>query len=298
VSQTSTLSNFRKRILRKAKISAIRALKLPLKGQKPDLMIIGAQKCGTSSLHYYLSQHPQLQRSLPKAVHYFDKWIHHGYDIAWYESHFKSLTPGKKLFFEATQEYVYDREAPVLISRYYPDIKMILMLRDPVDRAYSAWNMYRTMFESGYPDFSKWKGKYPGEINPIYKYLMQGRETFPSLREAIEIERELMESGESDDPAILRKGLYAEQLKNYLSYFSREQILVIGFKEFTANTPGTLENIYRFMGVDNGVKMSFPVKNKRPYAAAIDPEDKEYLRQFYSVSNQELFNLIGRKLRW
>lgn len=298
MSQTSTLSNTRKRILRKAKISAIRALKLPLKGRKPDLMIIGAQKCGTSSLHYYLSQHPQLQRSLPKAVHYFDKWIHHGYGIDWYQSHFKSLTPGKKRFFEATQEYIYDREAPALISRYYPDISMILMLRDPVERAYSAWNMYRTMFESGYPDFSRRKGQYPGETNPIYQYLMRGRKTFPSLREAIEIERELMESGGSGEPAILRKGLYAEQLKNYLKYFRREQILVIGFKEFTANTPGTLKNVFRFLGVDEDVTMAFPVKNKRPYAAAIDPEDKEYLRQFYSESDDELVGLIGRELQW
>ncbi|MDZ7795677.1 MAG: sulfotransferase domain-containing protein [Candidatus Marinimicrobia bacterium] len=285
-------------MLREAKIRAVRTLKSPLKRRNPDFIVIGAQKCGTSSLHYYLSRHPQLQRSLPKAIHYFDKWINHGYDIKWYESHFKSLFPKKKLFFESTQEYIYHREVPELIHRHYPEIKLILMLRDPVDRAYSAWNMYRTMFETGYPDFGRRKGKYPGEINPIYKYLMQGRKTFPSLREVIKIERELMETGGSDEPAILRKGLYAGQLKNYLTFFRSEQILIIGFKKFTANIPGTLEKVYRFLGVGRDVKMSFPVKNKRPYAAPIDPEDEDYLRQFYSASDHELFGMIGRELQW
>lgn len=292
------IGNTKKRLFRKAKIEGFRLLKSPLKGHRPDFMVIGAQKCGTSSLHYYLSQHPDLQRSLPKAVHYFDKWIHHGFGIDWYEAHFKSFSPAKKHFFESTQEYIYDRQAPELIRRYYPDMKMILMLRDPVDRAYSAWNMYRTMFESGYPDFSRRKGKHPGEESLIYTHLMKGRTQFPSLREAIEIERKLMETGGSDEPAILRKGLYAGQVKNYLKYFRREQFLVIGFKEFTTNTTEILEKVYRFLGVDNDEKMSFPVKNKRPYEAAIVPEDKKFLREFYSGSDHELFSLIGRELPW
>ena len=88
--------------------------------QKPAFIIIGPQKSGTSSLHYYLNQHPDLAGSSPKEIHYFDKWINHGYHLDWYENHFKTLSFRKKLFFESSSNYIYHESVAKYISECYP----------------------------------------------------------------------------------------------------------------------------------------------------------------------------------
>ncbi|MFO7841298.1 MAG: sulfotransferase [Fidelibacterota bacterium] len=292
------IGNTKKRLFRKAKIEGFRLLKSPLKGHRPDFIVIGAQKSGTSSLHYYLSQHPRLRGSLPKEIHYFDKWIHYGYDIKWYESHFKSFSRKNSLYFESSPNYIYYEETAKLLHEHYPGIKLILMLRDPAERAYSAWNMYRDMYMKGYPDFSKREGRHPGETNAIYRYLMKDRDAFPSFGEAIDIEMELIRKKGPAEPAILRRGFYADQLKNYLKYFSGDQIHIIGFKDFTDHPQKVLKEVYQFLGVEAHDKVKTPVKSKGSYRSSPGAKEKTFLADLYSDKNEALFTLINKKINW
>jgi hypothetical protein len=115
-----------------------------MKPHAPDFIIIGAQKSGTSSLHYYLDQHPDFCASSEKELHYFNRHVHFGKPLAEYEANFRSFR--KKKHFESTPAYIYHPGALDLIKKTYPEIKLIAVLRDPVKRSYSAWNHYRQTF--------------------------------------------------------------------------------------------------------------------------------------------------------
>lgn len=269
-----------------------------LPNRKPDFIIIGAQKSGTTSLHHYLLQHPKLKGSKPKETHFFDKWINYDYRFKWYENHFKALS-SKKLFFESSPNYIYYENVAKRIHKSYPNIKLILILRNPVNRAYSAWNMYKDFFYNKKIDFSKRPGKFPNEENKIYKYLMKNRNEFPSFKETIEIELKLIKKKESDEPAILRRGIYVEQIKNYLKYFNKEKVFIMGFNDLVDNLNKVLYEIEEFLNL----KLPFPnlnktPKNKREYGETMQKEDKNFLNEFYEDYNKELFKFLGKKINW
>src|SRR4051812_21310479 len=123
-----------------------RTLRRFMKPRSPDFIIIGTQKSGTTSLHYYLDQHPDMRGSKPKELHYFDRRVHSGESLVEYESAFRSFC--KKIHFESTPYYIYQPGALELIKESYPEIRLITVLRDPVKRAFSAWNHYRQTFKN------------------------------------------------------------------------------------------------------------------------------------------------------
>lgn len=285
-------------MFKKLNDKGIYAIKKVLPRNSPDFIIIGAQKSGTSSVHYYLSQHPGLQASKPKEIHYFDKWINHGYSRKWYEYYFKSFG-NNKLYFEASPNYIYHHSAAQSLSMMYPGIKMILILREPVERAFSAWNMYKHMFDKGY-DMNRLKGKYPGEPNPVHQHLMKDRTRFPTFSETLDIELELMEKGESIEPSILRRGLYIDQLKNYYQYFEKEQILVLGFRDLLMNTKSFLDKIFEFLGVESMPykKIKLKALNQRDYTCQLKPQEQSFLEEFYRQPNKELFQHLQKEINW
>jgi len=112
----------------------------------PDFLIIGAQRCGTTSLFNYLSQHPDIYPSFPKEVHYFSNYYKKG--TAWYRSHFpltwqkkyRELVQGRKFMTgEATPYYFSHPHAPRRIFNALPKVRLFLLLRNPVDRAFSHY---------------------------------------------------------------------------------------------------------------------------------------------------------------
>jgi hypothetical protein len=278
----------------------IKLFKFFFRRHEPDFIIIGVQKSGTSSLHYYLNQHPNLVGSEPKEIHYFDRWINYGYSLKWYENHFKSFSKREQLFFESSPNYIYYESVAKKIHEFYPNIKLILVLRNPIERAYSAWNMYKQMFEEG-KDFESKKGKYPGTPNLIHKYLFKNRNSFPGLAETIKIERQLIEKNpQLDEPSVLRRGIYVEQIKKYYKYFGKDQLLILGFNELINNLDNTLHKIYQFLGVKKYPHLDIDTKprNKRNYDTKMNQQDYKMLEDFYEAYNQQLFNLIGRKIDW
>lgn len=269
-------------------------------GNLPNFIIVGAQKSGTTSLHYYLSQHPNLTASSPKEIHYFDRYVNFGYTLEWYKSHFfnkKGLSP--QLYFEATPNYIYHGKIGKQLAELRPDIKLILLLREPVDRAYSAWNMYRDLFEKNQLNLIK-KEIYPGRENSVYKYLYKNRESFPSFLEAVEIEQELIESNRDIEPSIIRRGFYAKQIQNYLKYLDRDQLLILGFKELVKHPVLAVNKVLSYLEVNsiNVSQLNAKPKHRRSYIHKISKEERVYVEGFYREPNEALFDLLGYKPQW
>jgi hypothetical protein len=264
--------------------------------EKPSFLIVGAQKSGSSSLHYYLNQHPKIKGSFPKEIHYFNREINFGKSTKWYESHFYGKD---KVGFEATPSYLFNPECPRLIHEYNPNLKFIIVLRNPISRALSAYNMYRDFYRRRAFRLVKTQNK-PGVVNPIYKFLFEGRSEFPSIEEVFELEIQDYENGLFREPAIFRRGVYAPQIENYYKYFTPEQFLIFGFEDLTKNLEESLNKIYSFIDVK-----PFPFEeidskpiNRRNYKNELNSSFVKELEQFYSVPNRELEQLLGKKINW
>ncbi|MEO7871048.1 MAG: sulfotransferase domain-containing protein [Bacteroidia bacterium] len=286
---------------------AKKSLRALLPGNAPDFLIIGAQKSGTSSLHYYLTAHPEMVSGILKEINFFSEDANFNKGVKWYENHFKHPSGSKKIFFEASPAYFYNKKVVERIYKYKSDIKLIALLRNPVDRAYSSWNMYRNFYDNNsIPEIiSK---SIPGTNgNLLYKFLYKNRSRFPSFKECIDYELNLMKTKPSDaEPSFLRRGTYYEQIARYLKYFSRDQLLIFGFKEFVNKKTDTLYKIENFLGVSHYNFNNYPeiinkvvVKNQKiRYAEKINESEQSELTDYFNSWNQKLFELLGRELQW
>lgn len=265
--------------------------------RKPDFMIIGAQKCGTSSLHHYLSQHPRVIGSQPKELHFFDsaeRMERNGFE--WYESHFSG--PRSGLYFESTPTYLYHPGVPERLHAYAPDLKMVVLLRDPVRRSYSAYNHYRTHYAKALADPGHPKSA--PRLKRITKYFVEDGGEFPTFRKAVECELEAIRSGMAEvEPALLRRSLYIEQLERFWKVFGRNRLLIIGFRDLVEHPHACLERILHFVGgeVLEHSGLDLTPKNVKGYSAPLSTEDESFLRDYFDPYDRRLFAEIG-PLNW
>lgn len=247
----------------------------------PEFVIIGAQKGGTSSLFKYLEPHPDLLMSYRKQVHFFDKLYHRG--VKYYRSNFpiKAFSRGR-LTGEATPYYIFHPEVPARIHKVLPNAKLILLVRNPIDRAYSHYNM---------------------KVN-------QGWESIPTFDEAIEkegerIERELAKMKENPryyskdlrNFTYLARGRYAEQLERWLQYYPLEQIRVYQSEQFFEDPMAVLRDIYDFLGIQDFEPQNLKIYNKRHYEP-MPPAMRAHLRAYYQPHNERFYELIGKRFDW
>ncbi len=244
----------------------------------PDFVIIGTQKGGTSSLYYYLSQHPQTQMSNPKEVHYYD--INYKKGLAWYKSHFPYKW-NKKITGEASPYYIFHPHAPKRIHKDLPQVKIIMLLRDPVERAFSHYKMN----------------------------VKNGTETL-SFEEAIDKENERLEDDISKMQSnelyaaqkhrlysYVNRGLYSDQLKNWLQYFPLEQMMIIKSEDFFQNTEVIVKQVLDFLQLEESSNIKFINKNKG-VPGKFKEETRNRLKTFYEKSVQNLSELSGKQISW
>ncbi|NAW34718.1 sulfotransferase domain-containing protein [Halomonas alimentaria] len=272
-----------------------------LGGHKPDFMIIGAQKCGTTSLFSYLDELASFSGSQPKEVHYFDREDNFRKGHRWYESRFLKKTHGNQLFFEASPTYLCREKVPARLKAYNPDLKLILILREPTARAYSAWNMYRQWSEEGILPWSIANDQYGRKESPIYSTFFKSG--CPSFTDYIQLEMELIKNGDTEEePSLLRRGLYKQQIERYVNLFGWDNILVLGFNELKNDSESVIRKCHEFLGVPYQAQVAAPdekeIKNKRSYPSKISSADFEILREFYEQPNQELFDYLGYQPDW
>lgn len=265
----------------------------PSRRNKPNFLIIGAQKCGTTSLHYYLRQHPLFSGSSPKELHFFDEKINFGRNYDWYESQF--LGPKNRFYFESTPAYLYRPGVAEKIHSFSEDIKLIALLRDPVKRAYSAYNHYRSSFQGGERSLARRRKKQRPSSDQIYELFFKNRTSFPTFREAVEIELAASENEPFYDPALLRRGLYLEQIEHYWKVFGEDRLLLLGFRDLIETPHVCLNKVSSFVGAGtlDWNRVDFSPRNVKAYHEKMSEGDELFLKEFYQKENARLFERIG-----
>jgi len=173
----------------------------------PDFIGIGAQRAGTTRLYELLKQHPDIcLPSYRKEVHYFDRYYHKG--ERWYRSLF-GYCKGK-IAGEITPAYIYDKKCAERIYKLLPDVKLIAILRNPIDRAYSQFKF--TIREKGYQ----------GSFSKFLK----------DFKDAVE------------------RGLYNKQIMRYLEFFPRDKLKILLFEDMVVNPNEEMLKIFWFLGVN------------------------------------------------
>lgn len=264
----------------------------------PDFMIIGAARAGTTSLFQYLAQHPDVVPSTNKEVKYFGmRGRKRG--IRWYLNHFPNKEElGGKITFEATPTYIYRGATSAKhLAQILPDVKCILSLRDPVERAFSHWTRYQ--------NHSKFYTRSFLDERPFSQAVQE----------------------EINDPEsvfgphkYLERGLYARQLKDWDHYFSPGQILILDYADLKNNPKAYLKDITTFLNIRNVYKNFNPSQQKlegiinkkdanedkeiKMYNAnvyhkkEINKETERLLREYYAKPDEELRRLTGRTFQW
>ncbi len=193
----------------------------------PNFFIIGAMKSGTTALYYYLEQHPQIYMSPVKEPDFFCSGGREGWDDASvphlgdYQNLFKGVTDEKAVG-EASHCYLYEPQAVARIQQHLPDAKLVAILRNPVDRAYSH---FLHMVRNG--------------TEPLTDFVQ-------ALREE---ETGAYQNRSPQD--YVGRGRYYAQLKRYFDAFDRKQLKVYLYEDLTNAPIDTLQDTFRFLGVDD-----------------------------------------------
>lgn len=250
---------------------------------KPDFLIIGAQKAGTSALFNILKQHSKIEGALCKEVHFFDtdkKFPCKNYNAYHVSFPFPHKVPKGSLVFETTPKYVYHANAAERIHKYNPAIKLILCLRNPTDRALSAW----TMFHYGFKNHKRFSHLYDERTFQI----------------AIEEELQHLSKGvfyTSKFPHIER-GIYHFQIQKYYNLFPKENILILEHNDIKNQHDQTIEKICRFLELPNEILPPLFLNNSLKDNKNDYSEQMKILNEFYKPHNELLYKLIGKEFNW
>ncbi len=252
----------------------------PLK-KWPSFIIIGGQKCGTSSLHHILCKHPNIRMADKKEVHYFDNNYEKG--PIWYRSHFPiALGATDWVTCEASPYYMFYPHTAARIAQLLPDVKLIALLRNPIDRAYSHY--FHEL-------------KYKHETLETFEEALAAEES----RMASELDKLLADGTYSSfahkNLAYLTKGIYLDQLLRFTEHFSREQLLVLKSEDFFEHPDQVYAETLSFLGLPNWQPESFPIVNAQSYHEA-NPETLASLNAFFAPHNERLYAFLDRDLGW
>lgn len=249
----------------------------------PSFLIIGAKKCGTTSLFNYLCQHPNIGEPTWKEVSYFN--IHYSKGNAWYKSFFPISLPKldsqSLITGEATASYICHPQAPERIATTIPEVKLIALLRNPIDRAYSHYHHTKRI----------------GRENLSFEDAIAQEE----LR-VKRLENESRELGLKSSPAYnytyLASGMYARQLKNWLKYFDQKQLLILKSENFFNEPEAKFKQVLNYLKLPDWSPQKYRKHNNNFYPQEIKPSTRKFLAEYFQPYNQELYELLGRDFSW
>jgi hypothetical protein len=254
----------------------------------PDFLIIGTQRGGTTSLYKYLVQHPSLAHALTKELRFFD--LHYDRGIDWYRSRFPTKRHREQtrrrrgidmVVGEASPDYMFHPHVPTRVSAVLPDVRLIVLLRNPVDRAYSH---YWHQAKRGHEDLS-------------FEEAVDREEE----RLAGELDRMLADpryvSYERHHHSYLARGLYAKQLATWFERFPREQLLIERSEDFFADPGSVFHRVQDFLGLPAWDLEGYDTFNAFT-EGSLDPSTRARLVEHFRGPNHELRRLVGRDFDW
>ena len=238
----------------------------------PDFLIIGAMKCGTTTLYKNLVKHSSIVSAKSKELHFFDKEDENLKGINWYRKQFPLLFKKKfknkpnLITGEATPRYLFTPEVPERVFQVMPNTKLIVLLRNPVDRAYSHYHHFKRK-----------------ELEKL------------SFEEAVEREQKGI-----IDPEInrnyLARGIYVEQLKRWMNFFPREQFLILKSEDYYRDPIAGINQVCDFLHLD-GWNFEYTKEPSNPYPK-MEGQIRERLTQYYKPHNEKLYDYLGVNFNW
>ena len=237
----------------------------------PSFLGLGTQKGGTTTLHQLLDQHPSIYLPACKEVHYFDQ--HYDRGQGWYIQQFQAAQPGQ-LCGDITPFYLFHPEVPERIHRLLPAARLIVLLRDPVERA----------------------------ISQLFHACKRGFEPLEPA-DAFAAETQRLASG---DPYSLQKhsyvsrSRYLEQLDRYEALFPSDQLLILRSEDLFAQPEQVWDRLLHFLGVPS-IDLPGPLPQANAgdgLAASIDPELRDQLREELATTVQGVKRRYGIHWSW
>jgi hypothetical protein len=241
-------------------------------GRRPierlDFIVAGAQKSGTTALNYYLKRHPRIALPIKKELHFFDNDALFTEKTVSYEPLHKMFPPAPpdNIAGENTPNYLYWPPALPRIRTYNPEIKLIVLLRNPIDRAFSQWNMQR----------------------------VRGHEPLDFL-DAIRAEPERLAKLPPEKLrkfAYIDRGRYGAQLERAISIFPRDQLLILKYEEFRARQRELVDEIFQFLQLPP-IRFRSIEAHDIPYQRKIRPEERDFVVEILRKDIAQLEHILS-----
>ena len=254
----------------------------------PDFIIIGAQKCGTTSFYDYLIKHPAIHVARQKEIHFFEADFQSG--LIFYKRNFptkiekyfvKNIERKKFITGEATPEYLHHPLVPKRLVKTIPNIRLIILLRNPVDRAYSHYNFNvrkgweKTSFEEA---IQLEESRLNGEVDNIFKNESYSAKNFKHY-------------------SYLGRGRYFEQINYWQTYFPKKQFFFIQTEDLEKNPQKILKKTFNFLELDHFEIDEMQRLNVGNYKKMAH-ETRLKLIEYFKPHNEKLYNFLGKKFEW
>ena len=245
----------------------------------PDFIIIGTVRSGTTSLYYNICEHPSVLAAAYDEIGFFDSNYHLGID--WYRSMFPTKKEMEKIkrdtgfaiTGEDTPFYFWKKEAIERISEIIPNIKLISIFRNPIDRAFSNYNLgIRLKTE---------ELSFEESIEEELEYMKRN-----GFRNTLDRKR-----------SYISKGLYEEQIKLWFNIFPKEQIHILSTEDMHKDPEKELQRIFKFLEISE-YQIKNPQKQKSAKYEKMNDRTRERLLEYYKPFNEKFFKIINKRFDW
>jgi hypothetical protein len=234
-------------------------------GALPDFVIIGAQKGGTSFLYHLLTLHPLVEPAARKELHFFDNPELFDHGAEWYRRCFPRLSTEngqRSITGEATPYYLFDPPVAKRMAETVPKARLIALLRNPIDRAYSHYQMQ----------------------------VKRGTEP-----------RTFEEAIEQQHSSYMSRGIYVDQLLRWFEFFGKEQMLILKSEDFFGRPVETLKAVLTFLDLPEWQPEASELQQRRhsgTYKQKMDPSTRQRLEAYFEPHNQRLYECLDVDFGW
>jgi hypothetical protein len=247
------------------------------KRKKPDFLVIGTHKGGSTSMFEYISQHPEVQMARRKEINFYTKYYRFGM------RYYQSLFPKKnvdKLTGEGTPYYLFHPLVPARVKATLPNVKIIVLLRNPVIRAHSHYNMIKAIDPAS--TFDEAVSLEKTRIGTKTEKLLKNPNYY---------------SIEHQGFSYFSRGLYYEQLSNWLKYFQLKDMLILKSEDLFENPKKELKKVYDYLGLSEIYPQDISPKNAREYSG-LSKEDYDRYKLYFKEDQKKLHELLGDHFQW